>query len=79
MKELNETNYQVKVSIFRQFHKFIIGKGGANINKIREETGTRIELPSEGQNSDEIIITGKKENCEKARERIQKIQEELAS
>ncbi|XP_069948284.1 vigilin isoform X2 [Cherax quadricarinatus] len=79
LKELNETNYQVKVSIFRQFHKFIIGKGGANINKIREETGTRIELPSEGQNSDEIIITGKKENCEKARERIQKIQEELAS
>ncbi|ROT68907.1 Vigilin [Penaeus vannamei] len=63
----------------RPFHKFVIGKAGSNINKIREETGTRIDLPSEGQNSDEIIITGKKENCEKARERIQKIQDELAS
>ncbi|XP_037797231.1 vigilin-like [Penaeus monodon] len=79
LRELLESNYQVKVSIFRQFHKFVIGKAGSNINKIREETGTRIDLPSEGQNSDEIIITGKKENCEKARERIQKIQDELAS
>ncbi|XP_071529090.1 vigilin isoform X3 [Panulirus ornatus] len=78
-RDLIESSYQVKVSIFRQFHKFIIGKGGANINKIREETSTRIDLPSEGQNSDEITITGKKENCEKARERIQKIQDELAS
>ncbi|XP_042234128.1 vigilin-like [Homarus americanus] len=79
LRELLESNYQVKVSIFRQFHKFIIGKAGANINKIREETSTRIDLPSEGQNSDEITITGKKENCERARERIQKIQDELAS
>lgn len=79
LRELLESNYQVKVSIFRQFHKFIIGKGGANINKIREETGTRIDLPSEGQNSDEITITGKKENCERAQERIQNIQDELES
>lgn len=34
MKELQETNFQLKVSIFRQFHKFIIGKGGSNINKV---------------------------------------------
>lgn len=79
VRDLAESNYQVKVSIFRQFHKFIIGKAGANINKIREETSTRIDLPSEGQNSDEITITGRKENCEKAQERIQKIQDELAS
>lgn len=79
LRDLLESNYQVKVSIFRQFHKFVIGKAGANINKIREETHTRIDLPSEGQNSDEIVITGKKENCEKARERIQKIQDELAN
>lgn len=76
-KELSETNYQLKVSVFRRVHKYIIGKGGANINKIREETNTKIDLPSEGQNSDEITITGRKENCEKAKDRIQKIQNEL--
>lgn len=79
VKELRESNYQLKVSIFRQFHKFIIGKGGANIKQIREETNTRIELPSEGQNSDDITIIGRKENCEKARDKIKKIQNELAN
>ena len=37
-KELLESNYQVKVHIFKQFHKFIIGKSGATINQIRQET-----------------------------------------
>lgn len=79
VKELLENNYQIKVSIFKQFLKFIIGKSGANINKIRSETDTRIELSTADQGSDEIIIIGKKENCEKAKERIQQIQDELAN
>nr|XP_053638188.1 vigilin-like isoform X2 [Cherax quadricarinatus] len=54
-----------------------LAKGGANIRKIREETSTRIELPSEGQKSNEITITGKKEDCEKACEIIKKIQDDL--
>ncbi|XP_076054775.1 satellite-binding protein 1 Dp1 [Oratosquilla oratoria] len=77
VRELQESAYQIRVPIFKKFHKFIIGKGGANIKKIREETNTRIDLPSEGQNSDDIVITGKKENVEKAKEHIQKIQNEL--
>jgi len=79
VKDLMESSYQVKVSVFRQFHKFVIGKAGANINKIREETSTRIDLPSEGSNSDEITITGKMENCELAKKRIEKIQDDLAA
>lgn len=35
VKELNESSYQVELPIFKQFHKFIIGKAGANIRKIR--------------------------------------------
>lgn len=79
VKEMLESSFQVKVSVFRQFHKFVIGKAGANINKIREETSTRIDLPSEGSNSDEITITGKQENCEIAKRRIEKIQDDLAA
>jgi hypothetical protein len=45
--------------------------------QIREETGTRIDLPAEGNDSDVIVITGKKENAEQAREQIQKIQNEM--
>jgi len=78
-KELLETSYSVKVPIYKEFHKNVIGKGGANIRKIREETSTRIDLPPEGSDSDMIVITGRKENVEKARDRILKIQSELVS
>ncbi|CAH1154251.1 unnamed protein product [Phaedon cochleariae] len=77
VRELNESSHQVDVPIFKQFHKFIIGKGGANIRKIREETNTKIDLPAEGDKNDVISITGKKENVEEAREMIRKIQDEL--
>ena len=70
-------NYMQQVHIFKQFHKNIIGKGGANIKKIRDETDTRIDLPSESSDSDVISITGKKENVEKARDKIETIQKEL--
>lgn len=79
VKKLNESSYSADVPIFKQFHKFIIGKAGANIRKIRDETQTKIDLPAEGDNSDVITITGKKENVEEAKDRIQKIQNELAN
>jgi len=75
-KELLESGYQTKVPIFKQFHKFVIGKGGANIRRIRDETDTRIDLPDSGTESDMISITGKKENVAKAVELIQQIQSE---
>lgn len=35
-------NYSIQVPIFKQYHKNIIGKGGVNIRKIREETNTQV-------------------------------------
>ncbi|XP_060922029.1 vigilin [Limanda limanda] len=77
--DLIESSFSLSVPIFKQFHKNIIGKGGANIKKIREETNTKIDLPTENSNSETIVITGKKSNCEAARERILAIQRELAN
>lgn len=77
VRDLSETSFQAEVPIYKQFHKFVIGKGGANIRKIREETQTRIDLPAEGDKNEVIIITGKKENVEEAKEKIRKIQDEL--
>jgi len=77
-KELLESNYQVKVPIFKQFHKYIIGKGGATIKKIRQDTDTKVDLPESGSDSDMITITGKKANVEKAQKQIQQIQSEQA-
>ncbi|XP_028330675.1 vigilin [Gouania willdenowi] len=77
--DLIENSFSLSVPIFKQFHKNIIGKGGANIKKIREETNTKIDLPTENSNSEMIVIMGKKINCEAARERILAIQRELAN
>ncbi|XP_055631121.1 vigilin [Toxorhynchites rutilus septentrionalis] len=79
VKELQKNSFVMEVPIFKQFHKYIIGKGGANIKKIRDETQTKIDLPAEGDTNEMIVITGKKENVKEARDRIQKIQEELAN
>ncbi|VTJ88527.1 Hypothetical predicted protein, partial [Marmota monax] len=77
--DLVENSYSISVPIFKQFHKNIIGKGGANIKKILEESNTKIELPLENSNSETIIITGKRANCEAARSRILSIQKDLAN
>jgi polyribonucleotide nucleotidyltransferase len=79
VKELGESSFVLEVPIYKQFHKYIIGKGGANIRKIRDETQARIDLPGEGDKSDVIIITGKKESVEEARDKIQKIQDDMVS
>lgn len=76
-KELIESNYQDTVSIFKDYYKHIIGKNGVNINRIREETQTRIELPAEGNGR--ITVIGKKENVEKAILQLNKIQNELVN
>lgn len=65
------------VPIFKEFHKHIIGKGGSNIRKIREETQTRIDLPANESGEDKITVTGKKQNVEKAIEQLMNIQNEL--
>ncbi|KAI1301765.1 Vigilin [Halotydeus destructor] len=78
-KDLLANNYRAEVPIFKPFHKFIIGKDGANIKKIRDETGTKIDLPAENAESDVIVITGKKDAVDKATERIQQFQNELTN
>uniref|UniRef100_A0A915E443 K Homology domain-containing protein n=1 Tax=Ditylenchus dipsaci TaxID=166011 RepID=A0A915E443_9BILA len=77
VKELQESNYADTVSIFKEYYKHIIGKGGININRIRDETQTRIELPSQGDGR--ITVIGKQANVEKAIAQLNKIQNELAN
>ena len=47
--------------------------------QIKDETGTKIDLPSENSNSDVITITGKKQSVDEAKLRIEAIQKELVS
>lgn len=33
-KELDEANYVLEIPVFKQFHKLVVGKGGANVRKV---------------------------------------------
>ncbi|XP_035908442.1 vigilin [Anopheles stephensi] len=79
VKELQKNSFVLEVPVFKQFFKYIVGKGGVNIKKIREETQTKIDLPAESDTREVIVITGKKENVYDARDRIQKIQNEMGN
>lgn len=44
-----------------EFHRYLIGRNGANIRKIRDKTGARIIFPNESDDvKDVITIIGKK-------------------
>jgi polyribonucleotide nucleotidyltransferase len=59
----------------RQFHKFIIGKGGNNINQLREKYNFRAFVQNEGEGvaCDQITLIGKKENVLKAKQELEKL------
>ena len=63
--------------MFKKFHGSIVGRGGATLRKIREDTDTRIELPQENSSSDVITIVGRKENIQKARDMILTIEKDM--
>jgi len=51
-----------------QHHKFLIGKSGIHIQKIRDETGARIIFPgSNDADKETITIIGTKEACDSAK------------
>ena len=55
----------------------MVGCGCSGNPQIREETNTKIDLPTENSDSKMIVITGKKANGEAARDRILAIQRDL--
>ena len=48
-----------------------------SLHRIKDETNTRIDLPSETDVSNMIVITGKKEDVDAARFKLLAIQSEL--
>ena len=78
-RELEEKGYRIEVPILKQYHRNIIGKAGAQINKIRDETNCQIELPKENSDSEIIAIIGRKADVERASKMIKAIEKELVS
>lgn len=66
-------NYSEELKVKVEHHRYLIGKNGSNINKLREQAQVRLHFASDsgsgaqGDNSDRVLITGKKEEVKKAR------------
>ncbi|KAF2998547.1 hypothetical protein E8E13_005220 [Curvularia kusanoi] len=54
-------------------YRLVVGAGGATINALRKETGTKIQVPRDQAKDEAIEIVGTREGCEKAREMILEI------
>lgn len=78
VRDIEASNYSDTVHVFRKFHPDVIGKGGETINRIRNETNTRINVPAPDEENDFITITGYKADVEKAKKAILDVQQKVA-
>merc|ERR1712055_1066398 len=72
LKELSEekqlSGISAEVKAKPQHHKFLIGKSGIHIQKIRDETGARIIFPGSNDTDKETItLIGTKQACDSAK------------
>lgn len=55
-----------------EFHKFLIGRGGVNIRKVRDKFGARVIFPAPNDDQPDVItIIGKQENVDAAKKDLE--------
>lgn len=79
--EQQVNNFSVELKAKPELHRYLIGKNGANIKKVREKTGARIFFPSEKEESpsdrESIVITGKKDDVMKTKQMLEEMIKEF--
>ncbi|XP_026539698.1 vigilin-like [Notechis scutatus] len=71
-KQIN--NHSVELHAKPDYHKFLIGRGGANIRKVRDRTGARIIFPTpEDKDQDIITIMGKEDAVRQAQQELESL------
>jgi len=75
-KQKNEMTYSEDVPAKLEYHRFLVGKNGQNINNLRDKYNVRILFPSSKDNNnnkdqDTITIIGKEENVKQVRVEIE--------
>jgi predicted PilT family ATPase len=70
--ERKENAFTEEIKAKPQYHKFLIGKGGSTIKKVRDSTGVRIIFPSNKDTDQETItIIGKEDGVKKAKAELE--------
>lgn len=61
-----QTQLSTTISIPKEHHRFIFGKGGSRLLELEQRTATKISIPKAGEATDKITVTGPKECIDKA-------------
>ena len=83
-EQKNDLSYSEEVQAKSEFHRYLVGHKGNNINALRDKFNVRILFPNkdDNNNADIITIIGKKENVKLARTEleasIKKLEEEVS-
>ncbi len=74
-----EENHTIEISCKPSYHRFLIGRGGANIRKVRDKFGARVMFPqkSSEEDCDVVTIIGRKEKAEAAKEHLLQLIQDL--
>merc|ERR1739844_445897 len=68
-----QTKASSTITIPKEHHRYILGRGGTNLQDLETRTATQISIPKANDNTDKITITGPKDGIEKAVHEIQLI------
>ncbi|XP_002734359.3 vigilin-like [Saccoglossus kowalevskii] len=72
--ERAQSSFTAEVHAKPEYHKFLIGRGGTNIRKVRDRTGARIVFPTSKDEDQELItIIGKKECVDDAKGELEQL------
>lgn len=71
-------SFTVDIRAKPEYHKFLIGKGGGKIRKVRDSTGARIIFPTaEDKDQDLITIIGKEDAVREAQKELEALIQNL--
>ncbi|VDP75496.1 unnamed protein product [Echinostoma caproni] len=78
IKQVIEENHRQEIRIFKEFRPLIFGRGSAKIQKLLDDTKTRIQYPNPSDGSDVFTIIGREENVQQAIRQLEDLQKQLA-
>ncbi|KAA0197918.1 High-density lipoprotein receptor (Hdl) [Fasciolopsis buskii] len=79
IKQVIDENHRQEIRIFKEFRPHIFGRGSTKIQKLLDDTKTRIQYPNPSDGSDVFTIIGREENVQQAIQQLEDLQKNLAN
>lgn len=67
-----------EVKIPKSHHRFILGRGAARLRELEQATATKIQVPSEGDSSEMVSVSGARDDVDRAIHELKAISDQQA-